>query len=239
MLETVINLFDNNEDQPSSEDEEDNEVFKSDTNSEVQDSDRIDKIEKKLDEVVNQAERTESKMTRMEDQVSNLESKTESVDDRTTNLMDMYDEFMADSNPLIDQDDSTTSEAENITDKAKEKNESESVFSSSLEEESPRNSDIVVADNVYPVDNLSDYTPLVIYLRVVESYGLRDQVLEKLVQQGFITNQLSEELQLRLDDRSIHTEEVTKEMNELRTDMLFEQITTVIAEESSENEWDI
>lgn len=239
MLETVINLFDNNEDQSSSEDEEDNEVFKSDTNSEVEDSDRIDKIEKKLDEVVNQAERTESKMTRMEDQVSNLESKTESVDDRTTNLMDMYDEFMADSNPLIDQDDSTTSEAEGITGKPKEKNESESVFSSSLEEESPRNSEITVADNVYPVDDLSDYTPLVIYLRVVESYGLRDQVLEKLVQQGFITNQLSEELQLRLDDGSIHTEEVNEEMNKLRTDMLFEQITTVIAEESSENEWDI
>lgn len=240
MFGSITDLFNASEDQSTQEEDEDNKVFESKPNEGVKSTDRIDEMEKKLDEVVNQAERTESKMTRIEDQVSNLESKTEAVDDRTTNLMDMYDEFMADANPLKDQADAdpTTSETETVVTELEDGNEQNSegelVFNPSSDTESNHGSKLVVADDVYPVNSLSDCTPVISCLRGFKSYELRDQVLEKLVRQGFITNELSKELQSKLYDEAVDIEVGNKEdIDELRMDRFFEQITAVIAEESS------
>lgn len=240
MFESITKMFSSSQDQSTQDEEdEDNEVFESEVNDGVESTNRIDEIEKKLDEVVNQAERTESKMTQVEDQVSELESKTEAVDDRTTSLMGMYDEFMTDENPLKDQEsaDSTNPDTTLVASESENhdgmNSEDELVFESPSDEESDHSDKIVVADDVYPVNRLSDYTSVVSCLRGFKSYKLRVQVLEKLVHQGFITNELSEELQRRLDEEAVEIEvDDMGEIGELRMDMFFEQVTAVIAEES-------
>lgn len=248
------NIFGEDEKEETDEDDisENTESLNKDIGSEIEN--RMDEIQKEIDDISAQSETFESEMNRFEDRISSIEENVSDISDRTDSMMKMYDDFAAGVNPLA----KTTDEKEinsvaeensddpsnNSEDKKETKYESQTEGYASDNKKTSGETvqdELQVVDGCYPVHNVNEYQPILDVLVALGDKQKIKSVINRLVDDRFITNILGYEIEEKLHKRkeyimrSSEKDDVSiAEINDLDMYRFYEKLILVIAENASE-----